>query len=167
MPCTGDGTTRKHPEVFHRWEVALALRQHPLQLQIAMRGCALLEVACSVLKSEREREGEGGRRERERERERGRGREGEREREREPCTPATEQVGGLLCYSTCSLNPIENEAVVAALLHKCGGGRRGWAGRADTRSAEMSRDEPSLGAVEVESGADAVAAELAGGCAPG
>ena len=31
----------------------------------------------------------------------------------------------------------------------------------------MSRDEPSLGAVEVESGADAVAAELAGGCAPG
>ncbi|EOD41942.1 hypothetical protein EMIHUDRAFT_194550 [Emiliania huxleyi CCMP1516] len=99
VPCTGDGTTRKHPEVFHRWEVALALRQHPLQLQIAMRGCALLE------------------------------------------------VGGLLCYSTCSLNPIENEAVVAALLHKCGGGRRG--------------------AVEVESGADAVAAELAGGCAPG
>ena len=44
MPCTGDGTTRKHPEVFHRWEVALALRQHPLQLQIAMRGAALLRV---------------------------------------------------------------------------------------------------------------------------
>ena len=27
VPCTGDGTTRKHPEVFARWEVALALRQ--------------------------------------------------------------------------------------------------------------------------------------------
>ena len=72
VPCTGDGTTRKHPEVFARWEVALALRQHPLQLQIAMRGAALL------------------------------------------------RVGGLMCYSTCSLNPIENEAVVAAMLRTFG-----------------------------------------------
>ena len=29
--------------------------------------------------------------------------------------------GGVMCYSTCSLNPIENEAVVAALLRRCGG----------------------------------------------
>ena len=36
VPCTGDGTTRKHPEVFARWEVALALRQHPLQLQVTI-----------------------------------------------------------------------------------------------------------------------------------
>ena len=28
------------------------------------------------------------------------------------------KVGGKLSYSTCSLNPIENESVVAALLHK-------------------------------------------------
>ena len=28
------------------------------------------------------------------------------------------QVGGLMVYSTCSMNPIENEAVVAALLKK-------------------------------------------------
>ena len=34
VPCTGDGTTRKHPEVFARWEPALALRMHPLQLQV-------------------------------------------------------------------------------------------------------------------------------------
>jgi len=95
VPCTGDGTTRKHPEVFHRWEPALALRHHPLQLQIAMRGCALLE------------------------------------------------VGGLMCYSTCSLNPIENEAVVAELLRRC------------------------AGAVELVPGANAIATELAGGCAPG
>lgn len=73
VPCTGDGTTRKHPEVFLRWEPLLGLRMHPLQLQIAMRAAALLK------------------------------------------------VGGLLSYSTCSLNPIENEAVVAALLRRCGG----------------------------------------------
>ena len=95
VPCTGDGTTRKHPEVFGRWEVALAMRQHPLQLQIAMRGAALLN------------------------------------------------VGGVMCFSTCSLNPIENESVVAELLRRCGG------------------------AVVLEEGAAEVATELAGGCAPG
>jgi 16S rRNA C967 or C1407 C5-methylase (RsmB/RsmF family) len=31
------------------------------------------------------------------------------------------RVGGLLAYSTCSLNPIEDEAVVAELLRRCGG----------------------------------------------
>ena len=95
VPCTGDGTTRKHPEVFHRWEVALAQRQHPLQLQIAMRGAALLK------------------------------------------------PGGLMCYSTCSLNPIENEAVVAELLRRCGG------------------------ALELVPDKHPVATQLAGGCAPG
>ena len=95
VPCTGDGTTRKHPEVFTRWEVALALRQHPLQLQIAMRGAALLK------------------------------------------------IGGLMTYSTCSLNPIENEAVVAELLRRCDG------------------------ALELVNGAAGTATLLAGGCAPG
>ena len=28
------------------------------------------------------------------------------------------KVGGLMCYSTCSLNPIEDEAVVAELLRR-------------------------------------------------
>ena len=46
---------------------------HPLQLQIALRGAALL------------------------------------------------RVGGLLCYSTCSLSPGEDESVVAELLRRCGG----------------------------------------------
>ena len=31
------------------------------------------------------------------------------------------EIGGRLVYSTCSFNPIENEAVVANLLQKCEG----------------------------------------------
>lgn len=31
------------------------------------------------------------------------------------------QVGGKMVYSTCSLNPIEDEAVVAEVLRRCGG----------------------------------------------
>jgi len=32
------------------------------------------------------------------------------------------KIGGHLCYSTCSLNPVEDEAVVAELLRRAGGG---------------------------------------------
>ena len=64
-PVHGRRHHAQAPEVFMRWETAHALRQHPVQLQIAMRGAALLN------------------------------------------------VGGVVCYSTCSLNPIENESVVA------------------------------------------------------
>ena len=52
-------------------------------------------------------------------------------------------VGGIMCYSTCSLNPLENEAVVAELLRRSGG------------------------AIELIEGAAAKATQLAGGCAPG
>jgi tRNA (cytosine34-C5)-methyltransferase len=31
------------------------------------------------------------------------------------------KVGGVMCYSTCSMNPVENEAVVAELLRQCDG----------------------------------------------
>ena len=31
------------------------------------------------------------------------------------------KVGGTVCYSTCSLNVIENEAVVNAVLRLCNG----------------------------------------------
>lgn len=31
------------------------------------------------------------------------------------------KVGGRVVYSTCSMNPVENEAVVGAAIHRCGG----------------------------------------------
>ena len=68
VPCSGDGTIRKAPEVWHRWHPDFGLELHRLQLQIAMRGVALL------------------------------------------------RLGGLMCYSTCSFNPIEDEAVVSEIL---------------------------------------------------
>ena len=73
VPCSGDGTTRKNPSIWHRWTVEYALEMHRLQLQIAMRAAALV------------------------------------------------RVGGLVCYSTCSLNPLENESVVAELLKRTHG----------------------------------------------
>ncbi|KAJ4714480.1 tRNA (Cytosine(34)-C(5))-methyltransferase [Melia azedarach] len=73
VPCSGDGTLRKAPDIWRKWNVGLGNGLHSLQVQIAMRGISLLK------------------------------------------------VGGRMVYSTCSMNPIENEAVVAEILRKCGG----------------------------------------------
>ncbi|KAL3671556.1 hypothetical protein V7S43_003473 [Phytophthora oleae] len=67
-PCSGDGTLRKNPLIWKTWSAKNGIALHPLQLQIAKRGAALLK------------------------------------------------VGGNMCYSTCTFNPLENEAVVADLL---------------------------------------------------
>ncbi|CAK9115927.1 unnamed protein product [Durusdinium trenchii] len=72
VPCSGDGTMRKHPEKWRSWSPHLGRELHSRQLQIALRAMALLK------------------------------------------------VGGLMTYSTCSFNPLENEAVVAALLLRTG-----------------------------------------------
>eukprot|EP00928_Gymnodinium_smaydae_P094360 TRINITY_DN7913_c0_g2_i1.p1 TRINITY_DN7913_c0_g2~~TRINITY_DN7913_c0_g2_i1.p1 ORF type:complete len:846 (+),score=79.74 TRINITY_DN7913_c0_g2_i1:158-2695(+) len=72
VPCSGDGTLRKQPSLWKRWNVTDGLSLHYMQLRILKRGMSLLK------------------------------------------------VGGRLCYSTCSLNPIECEAVVAAALHSEG-----------------------------------------------
>eukprot|EP00271_Cylindrocystis_brebissonii_P018703 TRINITY_DN5426_c0_g2_i1.p1 TRINITY_DN5426_c0_g2~~TRINITY_DN5426_c0_g2_i1.p1 ORF type:complete len:1077 (+),score=238.17 TRINITY_DN5426_c0_g2_i1:140-3370(+) len=73
VPCSGDGTLRKAPDIWRKWNAAVGCGLHPLQVRIAMRGVALLK------------------------------------------------VGGRLIYSTCSLNPVENEAVVAQVLRESGG----------------------------------------------
>jgi 16S rRNA C967 or C1407 C5-methylase (RsmB/RsmF family) len=66
--CSGDGTFRKNPDLWSRWDPSKGLGLHKLQVNIASRCLELLE------------------------------------------------VGGLMCYSTCSLNPIEDEAVLGSLL---------------------------------------------------
>ena len=73
VPCSGDGTLRKNPQIWSEWRPEFAMGLHKLQLRIAQRGAALLK------------------------------------------------VGGYMVYSTCSFNPVENEAVVAELIKRCGG----------------------------------------------
>ncbi|GAX75610.1 hypothetical protein CEUSTIGMA_g3054.t1 [Chlamydomonas eustigma] len=73
VPCSGDGTLRKAPDIWRRWTVANGNGLHLLQLRIALKGCKLLK------------------------------------------------VGGRMVYSTCTFNPIEDEAVVSELLEVCRG----------------------------------------------
>lgn len=68
VPCSGDGTLRKSPDIWRRWTSANGNGLHFLQNKIAVRACHLLK------------------------------------------------VGGRLVYSTCTFNPIEDEAVVANML---------------------------------------------------
>uniref|UniRef100_A0A0D6R5Z1 SAM-dependent MTase RsmB/NOP-type domain-containing protein n=1 Tax=Araucaria cunninghamii TaxID=56994 RepID=A0A0D6R5Z1_ARACU len=73
VPCSGDGTIRKAPDIWRKWNTGLGNGVHRLQVQIVMRGVALLK------------------------------------------------VGGKLVYSTCSMNPVEDEAVVGEVLRQFGG----------------------------------------------
>uniref|UniRef100_A0ACD5Y0S6 Uncharacterized protein n=1 Tax=Avena sativa TaxID=4498 RepID=A0ACD5Y0S6_AVESA len=72
VPCSGDGTVRKAPDMWRTWNIGMGNGLHRLQVEIAMRGIGLLK------------------------------------------------VGGRMVYSTCSLNPVENEAVVGEILRRCG-----------------------------------------------
>ena len=73
VPCSGDGTFRKYPDKWGKWEASVGRQLHSLQIQIAMRGARLLK------------------------------------------------KGGLMAYSTCSVNPLENEAVVQSILKRTDG----------------------------------------------
>ncbi|XP_037885919.1 tRNA (cytosine(34)-C(5))-methyltransferase isoform X2 [Glossina fuscipes] len=68
VPCSGDGTLRKNPDIWLKWNLAQAYNLHGIQYRIIRRGAEMLE------------------------------------------------VGGRLVYSTCSLNPIENEAVIQRIV---------------------------------------------------
>ncbi|GIQ82128.1 RNA (C5-cytosine) methyltransferase, partial [Kipferlia bialata] len=68
VPCSGDGTLRKAPDMWTRWKANNGHQLHNVQLKVAVRGAMLLK------------------------------------------------PGGRMVYSTCSLNPVENESVIATLL---------------------------------------------------
>ncbi|XP_043267526.1 tRNA (cytosine(34)-C(5))-methyltransferase [Venturia canescens] len=72
VPCSGDGTMRKNPDIWCKWSPANGNNLHGIQYRIARRGLEMLE------------------------------------------------IGGKMVYSTCSLNPIENEAVLHRLLCETG-----------------------------------------------
>ncbi|CAG9131516.1 unnamed protein product [Plutella xylostella] len=76
VPCSGDGTMRKNPDIWTKWSNGNGNNLHGIQYRILKRGLELLS------------------------------------------------VGGRLVYSTCSLNPIENEAVVARVLREAEGAAR-------------------------------------------
>ncbi|KAL1513776.1 hypothetical protein ABEB36_003141 [Hypothenemus hampei] len=73
VPCSGDGTLRKNPDIWMKWTPANSLNLHGIQYRILKRAVELLV------------------------------------------------VGGRVVYSTCSLNPIENEAVIHRILIEANG----------------------------------------------
>ena len=76
VPCSGDGTLRKQPDIWRRWTATNGNGLHMLQLRITLRACELL------------------------------------------------RVGGRMVYSTCTFNPIEDEAVVREVLRRTNGAMR-------------------------------------------
>lgn len=70
VPCSGDGTIRKSPDIMRNWRVHEGSNLHMLQLHITLKAVGLLK------------------------------------------------ANGLMTYSTCSLNPVEDEAVIAEVLRK-------------------------------------------------
>jgi multisite-specific tRNA:(cytosine-C5)-methyltransferase len=73
VPCSGDGTCRKNPNLWVDWNPANALGLYVTQVRILVRALQMLK------------------------------------------------AGGRVVYSTCSMNPVENEAVVASAIERCGG----------------------------------------------
>ncbi|CAH1116517.1 unnamed protein product [Phaedon cochleariae] len=73
VPCSGDGTLRKNPDIWMKWTAANGINLHGIQTRILRRGAELLA------------------------------------------------VGGKIVYSTCSINPIENEAVIHRILSETDG----------------------------------------------
>ncbi|KAF2227338.1 hypothetical protein BDZ85DRAFT_227709 [Elsinoe ampelina] len=72
VPCSGDGTCRKNPNIWKDWIPGNALGLYITQVRILVRSLQMLK------------------------------------------------VGGRVVYSTCSMNPVENEAVISSAIERCG-----------------------------------------------
>ena len=44
VPCSGDGTMRKAPDIWRRWTASNGNGLHALQINITLRACQLLKV---------------------------------------------------------------------------------------------------------------------------
>ncbi|KAG9545942.1 S-adenosyl-L-methionine-dependent methyltransferase, partial [Aureobasidium melanogenum] len=73
VPCSGDGTCRKNPNIWKDWIPGNGLGLYITQVRILVRALQMLK------------------------------------------------VGGRVVYSTCSMNPVENEAVISSAIERCGG----------------------------------------------
>ncbi|KIW07870.1 uncharacterized protein PV09_01784 [Verruconis gallopava] len=89
VPCSGDGTVRKSPNIWKDWLPGSGLGLHVTQVRILVRALQMLK------------------------------------------------VGGRVVYSTCSLNPVENEAVISAAIDRCGGSEK-------VRIVDCSNELPGL-----------------------
>jgi multisite-specific tRNA:(cytosine-C5)-methyltransferase len=89
VPCSGDGTCRKNPNIWRDWIPGNGLGLHNIQIRILVRALQMLK------------------------------------------------TGGRVVYSTCSMNPVENEAVVSAAIARCGGS-------AKVSIIDCSKDLPGL-----------------------
>ena len=83
VPCTGDGTMRKNPLIWKRWNASPANMLHSLQLQIACKGVRLLKVGGRLVYSTCSLNPDPN---------------------PNPNPNPNLKVGGRLVYSTCSLN---------------------------------------------------------------
>ncbi|KAF4550044.1 Multisite-specific tRNA:(cytosine-C(5))-methyltransferase-like protein [Elsinoe fawcettii] len=72
VPCSGDGTCRKNPNIWKDWIPGNGLGLYITQVRILVRSLQMLK------------------------------------------------VGGRVVYSTCSMNPVENEAVISSAIERCG-----------------------------------------------
>ncbi len=57
VPCSGDGTMRKAPDIWRKWSVGNGIGLHIIQLRIALQGIKLMEVRLVEGGMVRERKG--------------------------------------------------------------------------------------------------------------